>query len=476
MLFNSAQFLIFFPLTVIIYFFLPSQLRLGFLFIASCIFYLFGTPWYIAVIFLSIFIDYFAARLLEKTKGSKRFFILCISLASNIGLLVFFKYFNFINQNISWISSFFGFHINPFIITIGLPLGLSFHTFQGMSYVIEVYKKRYKPEKNILKYALYVMFFPQLASGPIERPQQLLQQISKKVTFEYMHARNGIRLILWGMLKKVAVADRIGVFVDPVFANPSNYNSISLFLASILFAFQIYYDFSGYVDIARGAAEVLGYRLEVNFDNPYLSTSIQEFWRRWNITLSFWFRDYVYIPLGGNRVSLFKTIRNLFITFFLCGLWHGAAWHYVAWGVLNGFYLMICHLKASFKRTQHIIFPAYISIPFTFVFVCISWIFFRAQSIGNAFYILKIIFSSVIDHTTIGNFMSSIFLQQNKPEFFIIVFFIVIIELVQIRTGKIMQLFNNQPLAIRWTIYSSLLWVIILAGEFGKTSFIYYSF
>jgi len=193
MLFNSLQFLIFFPLTVIIYFFLPLRFRLIFLLIASCVFYLFGTPWYIAVIFLSILIDYFAARLLAKTHGRKRTLILCISLASNIGLLVFFKYFNFFNQNLSWASSFFGLQINPLILTVGLPLGLSFHTFQGMSYIIEVYKRRYKPEKNILRYALYVMFFPQLASGPIERPQQLLQQFLKKVDFNYLQARNGIR-------------------------------------------------------------------------------------------------------------------------------------------------------------------------------------------------------------------------------------------------------------------------------------------
>src|SRR6266568_3829542 len=276
MLFNSLQFLIFFPITVIFYFSLPLRFRLVFLLIASCVFYLMGTPLYIAVIFLSILIDYIAARVITKAKGKKRATILFISLLTNIGL----------------------------------PLGLSFHTFQGMSYVIEVYKKRYKPEKNILKYALFVLFFPQIASGPIERPQQLLQQFSKIVIFDYAHARNGIRLMLWGMLKKVAVADRIAIFVDPVFAHPAGYNSISLIVATVLFAFQIYYDFSGYIDIARGAAAVFGYRLELNFNNPYSSTSVQDFWRRWNITLSLWFRDYVYIPLGGNRGSRLQTIRN----------------------------------------------------------------------------------------------------------------------------------------------------------------------
>ena len=476
MLFNSLQFLIFFPITVILYFFLPQKFRLFFLFIASCVFYLTGTPWYIAVIFLSILIDYIAALVIAKSKKKKRKIFLLISLLTNIGLLVFFKYFNFANQNVSLIASFLGIHINPLVLTIGLPLGLSFHTFQGMSYVIEVYKKRYKAEKNILKYALFVMFFPQIASGPIERPQQLLQQFSKRVTFDYTQARNGIRLMLWGMLKKVAVADRIAVFVDPVFAHPSGFSNLSLIMATVLFAFQIYYDFSGYIDIARGSAAVLGYRLELNFNNPYISTSVQDFWRRWNITLSLWFRDYVYISLGGNRGSIFQTIRNLFVTFLLCGLWHGAAWHYVFWGGLNGLYLSICHIKSSIGRLKNIVFPNYISIPFTFICVCIGWIFFRAQSIGDAFTIIKTIFAPPNTYTTLGGALSSIILTQSKTEFFIVCIFIIIVEIIQIHKDKLLQVFNRTPFVIRWAIYSLLLWVIILAGEFGNTSFIYYSF
>src|SRR6266568_1463311 len=474
MLFNSLQFLIFFPITVIFYFSLPLRFRLVFLLIASCVFYLMGTPLYIAVIFLSILIDYIAARVITKAKGKKRATILFISLLTNIGLLVFFKYFNFVNQNVSLLASFFGIQINPLVVTIGLPLGLSFHTFQGMSYVIEVYKKRYKPEKNILKYALFVLFFPQIASGPIERPQQLLQQFSKIVIFDYAHARNGIRLMLWGMLKKVAVADRIAIFVDPVFAHPAGYNSISLIVATVLFAFQIYYDFSGYIDIARGAAAVFGYRLELNFNNPYSSTSVQDFWRRWNITLSLWFRDYVYIPLGGNRGSRLQTIRNLFITFFLCGLWHGAAWHYAVWGGLNGAYLSLNHIKSSIEQLKHLRFPNYISIPFTFFCICIGWIFFRAQSTGDAFQIISTIFSP--SHITMGNAITSIFLRQSKPEFIIVIIFIIMVEFIQIHANKVIVQFNSTPLVIRWAIYSLLFWIIILAGEFGNTSFIYYSF
>jgi len=476
MLFNSLQFLIFFPITVILYFFLPLRFRLFFLFLASCIFYLAGTPWYIAVIFLSILVDYIAALIITNSKGRKRTTFLFISLLTNIGLLMFFKYFNFVNQNISLIALLFGIHINPLVVTIGLPLGLSFHTFQGMSYVIEVYKKRYKPEKNILRYALFVMFFPQIASGPIERPQQLLKQFSEIVTFDYTQAKNGIRLMLWGMLKKVAVADRIAIFVDPIFAHPSGYSSLSLIMATVLFAFQIYYDFSGYIDIARGAAAVLGYRLELNFNNPYTSTSVQDFWRRWNITLSLWFRDYVYIPLGGNRGSLLQTIKNLFITFLLCGLWHGAAWHYVFWGALNGLYLSICHIKSSISRLKNIVFPNYISIPFTFICVCIGWIFFRAQSINDALNMIKTIFSPTHSHTPIGSILSSIILTQSKTEFFLVLIFILIVEYIQIHKNKIMQIFIRTPLIFRWAIYSLLLWIIILAGEFGNTSFIYYSF
>jgi D-alanyl-lipoteichoic acid acyltransferase DltB (MBOAT superfamily) len=345
-----------------------------------------------------------------------------------------------------------------------------------MSYVIEVYKKRYKPEKNLLKYGLFVMFFPQLVAGPIERPQQLLRQFSKKNMFDYVLARDGIRLMLWGFLKKVAVADRIAVFVNPIFAHPSSYGGVSFMIAAILFAFQIYYDFSGYTDIARGAAAVLGYKLEINFNNPYLANSVQDFWRRWHITLSTWFRDYIYIPLGGSRGSLFTTSRNLLITFFLCGLWHGAAWHYVLWGVLNGLYLTLNHILSRAERFKKISVFRFFSVPSTFIIICLGWILFRVVDMQDAFYIFRSILFTVLHPFNTNKVIDSVFLQQSKFEFLIVITLIIFVEVIQTNKLQMLKRFNAQPVVIRWLSYSLLLWVIILAGRFGETAFIYYAF
>lgn len=475
MLFDSFLFLGFFSATVLIYYLLPSRFKLFFLFVASCIFYLSAIPSYLLIIFLLIGIDYTAARLISKSKKRKRKLYLLISLASNIGLLCIFKYFNFFNENLSYASNFLGINYSPFVLQVVIPIGLSFHTFQGMSYVIEVYNKRFKPEKNILKYASFVMFFPQLVAGPIERPQQLLTQFSKKYKFKYDEVVAGLQLMLWGMFKKVAIADRIGLFVDPVFASPQNFSGSAIAAASILFAFQIYYDFSGYTDIARGAAQVLGYKLEINFNNPYISSSIQDFWRRWHITLSSWFRDYVYIPLGGSRKSGIITYRNLLITFFLCGLWHGASWNFIAWGLLNGTYLIIFRFWNSLPYKK-IHFPVGISIVITFITVCFTWIFFRADSMQTAIYMINKIFLYPLSGANFSEVGNSIFLQQNKAEFIIVLALIFIVEVVHIWNKKLFSYLPVHSRPIRWATYIALLWIIILSGNFGQREFIYFAF
>ena len=476
MLFNSLQFLIFLPIVFFINFLIPTRYRLYFLLLASCIFYLVGTPFFIAVIFLSIIIDYCSARILVTKKGKVRKIIFLVSLLVNIGLLAFFKYFNFFENNTGIIASFFGLKFNPFLLNVALPLGLSFHTFQGMSYVIEVYKKRYKPEKNIFRYALFVMFFPQLVAGPIERPQQLLKQLHKVHSFNYENTKNGMQLMLFGMFKKVVVADRIAVFINPIFISPKDSNGISLVVSIILFAIQIYYDFSGYTDIARGAALIFGYKLEINFNSPYSSRSIQDFWRRWHISLSYWFRDYVYIPLGGSRGSLLKTCLIVIITFFLVGLWHGASWHYVMWGVLNGVYLALFNVSKNITYLKKIKVPTRVSILFTFFLVCTTWIFFRANSISDSFLIFQKVFFDLVPHINGLELIKSVFLGQNKAEFLIVVLLTCLIEFSVLRKSKLIPFFERQPMLLRWAIYTFVVWTIILAGKFGTTTFIYFSF
>jgi alginate O-acetyltransferase complex protein AlgI len=475
MLFNSIQFLLFFPIVVLIYFIIPSRFRLLLLLIASCIFYAAAIPLYLLVIFLSILIDYVAAIVISKSSGHKRKIFLSISLIANLGLLAIFKYLNFFNQNLSSVTNLLGIEYSPFILSVVLPIGLSFHTFQGMSYVIEVYRKKFKPEKNILNYSLFVMFFPQLVAGPIERPQQLLSQFKAVHKFNYDDVRIGLLLMLWGMFKKVAIADRIALFVNPVFTAPQTYNGVTLAMAAVLFSFQIYYDFSGYTDIARGAARIFGYRLEINFNNPYSSHSIQDFWRRWHITLSSWFRDYVYISLGGNRKSPVRTYCNLLITFLLCGLWHGASWHFVIWGGLNGMYLIMYHLwnDSPFKKIFSI--PPIIALLSTFFLVSFSWIFFRANTVSDAWLIVQKIVLNPLQFN-VAELFPSILMQQNKWEFLIVVLLIIFTEFIHLKKDTVVHSFSLQPKALRWAAYSLLIWTIILAGKFGESSFIYFTF
>ncbi len=392
MSFNSITFLLFFPITILLFYLLRNPYRWYMVLVASCIFYMFFIPKYVLILFLLIAIDYTAGLLMDKTK--KRKLILLVSIITNLGILFLFKYFNFFNENIAELAKLIHWSYSLETLSLILPIGLSFHTFQSLSYVVEVYKKNWKPEKNIFKYALYVMYFPQLVAGPIERPQHVLPQLFTTVKFNSDNMLSGLQRILLGLFKKVVIADRLALVVNQVYSTPHDYIGFPLVLATVCFAFQIYFDFSGYTDIALGAAKTMNIKLMENFQSPYLARSISDFWRRWHISLYSWFRDYVYIPLGGNRVSLLRQSLNIFIVFLLSGLWHGASWTYIVWGCIHGGYIIIATLWSKTKMSRlespiSSVFLVPLQIVLTFILVSIAWVFFRANSISDALYILS---------------------------------------------------------------------------------------
>jgi D-alanyl-lipoteichoic acid acyltransferase DltB (MBOAT superfamily) len=341
MSFASISFVIFFPVVVALYYICPARFRWALLLAASCYFYMAFIPQYILILFAIIIIDFVAAQQISTRTGHSRRLFLLVSILSNVGILFVFKYFNFFNANFAALAHALHWNYSIGALALILPLGLSFHTFQSLSYIIEVYRGNYPPERHLGKYALYVMFFPQLIAGPIERPGHLLPQLKTPISFDVNKIYSGLRLMLWGFFKKVVVADRLAIAVDYVWHHTATVPGPGILAAMVFFSFQLYADFSGYSDIARGSARVLGIEVMANFNRPYFSASVAEFWRRWHISLSGWFRDYVYIPLGGNRVVRWKQYRNTLIVFLIVGVWHGAGWTFVMMGFIFGFYICI---------------------------------------------------------------------------------------------------------------------------------------
>lgn len=396
MLFNSFQFLLFFPAVTLIYFLLPHKYRWVHLLASSCVFYCAFIPAYIFILFFTIVIDYSAGILIEQSAGARKKKYLIASLAANLGVLAFFKYYNFFIENINSIIGSAGLEVHDLpYLNILLPIGLSFHTFQAMSYTIEVYRGNQEAERHFGIYSLYVMFYPQLVAGPIERPQNMIHQFREEKHFEFSGFISGLHQMLWGLFKKVVVADQLAIYVNSIYNHWELNSGLTLIIATYAFAFQIYCDFSGYSDIAQGAARSMGFHLMDNFRLPYFSKSVTEFWRRWHISLSSWLKDYLYISLGGNRISNRRTYINLFITMILGGLWHGANWNFVIWGFLNGMYLSIEKYFQRYKLSAQSSAYSYAKMFLTFNLISITWIFFRAESFEKAIGILQNIISPI---------------------------------------------------------------------------------
>lgn len=401
MLFNSWQYLFFFLPVIILYYLLPFRHRWKLLLAASYYFYMCWKAEYVLLIILTTLIDYFVGiKLGEATDKLKRRMYLVVSLCSNLGVLFAFKYFNFFNDSIRAVLNQFNFFYEVPAFEILLPVGISFYTFQSLSYIIDIYRDEIKPQKHFGIFALYVAFFPQLVAGPIERSAHLLPQFLKEHKPEYQNFIEGLKLIIWGLFKKTVIADRLAVIVDHVYNQPTEFQGASLAIATYCFAIQIFCDFSGYSDIAIGSARIMGIRLMDNFRTPYLAESIADFWKRWHISLTSWFRDYLYIPLGGNKVSPVRWHINIFIVFLISGLWHGACGTFIVWGLVHMFYYFFS--KWSYPLRRKIIenfnldqFPnlqRMFRICVTFNLVCFAWIFFRANSLSDALYISKHIF------------------------------------------------------------------------------------
>jgi len=478
MLFNSIEFFVFFPIVVALYYALPHKYRWGLLLISSCYFYMVFIPVYILILGFTIVIDYFAGILLENSQGRKRKIYLIASIIANTGVLAVFKYYNFLNENLTVLLKGFTME-NPIpYLSILLPIGLSFHTFQAMSYTIEVYRGNQKAERNFGIYALYVMFFPQLVAGPIERPQHMLHQFHRETQLDFLRIAEGLKHIVWGLFKKVIIADRISEYVNIVYGNPHDYQGPHLLMATFFFTFQIYCDFSGYSSIAIGTARILGINLMENFRRPYLAENIREFWQRWHISLSTWFRDYLYIPLGGSKVPLLRGFFNTFIVFLVSGLWHGANWTFVIWGALHGFYMVFAKITQpvrdrinTFTGLDRLpLLLKVVRISTTFVLASIAWIFFRAASMEDAMYILSHMFRlETVQNLNLFEFSVDMYLS------IVLILFLFMVEAFEEKL-KLFETIKLSPVFVRWTIYLTSIIALLALGIWKSADFIYFQF
>jgi len=487
MLFHSIEFAIFLPIVFLIYWFVVNRnlkLQNITLLVASYVFYGWWDWRFLSLIVFSSGVDFLVGRRLNITENSKsRIKLLLVSLFVNIGFLGVFKYFNFFAQSFADAFTLFGAEIEPARLKIILPVGISFYTFQTLSYTIDAYRRKMEPCKDVISFFAFVSFFPQLVAGPIERASNLLPQFYKKREFDYRNAADGMRQILWGLFKKIVIADNAARYANDIFGNYSDYSGSTLLIGTILFAFQIYGDFSGYSDIAIGTSRLFGFRLMQNFNFPYFSRDIAEFWRRWHISLSTWFRDYVYIPLGGSRGNTWMKIRNIFVIFLVSGFWHGANWTFLIWGFLNALYFLpLMLLKRNRKNTDTVaegmILPTLwesMQLLTTFLLTCLAWIFFRADSVSHAFQYLSKIFSASILESPIKDFWA-INTGQHIIYFSISLIVFVIIEWFQRDKRHGLEFDEDRvPKYLRWSFY----YVIIIACFMMngvQQEFIYFQF
>ena len=482
MLFNSVQFLFFFVTVTGLYFVLPHKFRWMLLLASSCYFYMAFVPIYILILGFTIVIDYFAGIMIENSTEKKRRLYLILSLIANIGVLAIFKYYNFINENLSFLCKALGGE-NPIpFLKILLPIGLSFHTFQAMSYTIEVYRGNQKAERHFGIYALYVMFYPQLVAGPIERPQNLLHQFYEQHYFDYKRVTDGLKLMLWGFFKKVVIADNLALLSNVVYGDVYHYKGLSLVVGMLAFTVQIFCDFSGYSDIAIGSAQVMGFDLMTNFKRPFFSKNITEFWRRWHISLSTWFNDYLYTPIVVNRRYWNKwgVVLALLITFLISGLWHGAAWKFIIYGLLHGLAMIFEVLTKKTRKNWSKKIPSYLynplSIFITIAYVSFSWIFFRANNVHDALYVVKNIFKGL--HLSELSNVFTVWEGGNYTKLTVLASLIImkLVHHYQENYGSMRAKISMQILPVRWIIYIAAIFAIILLGAFQNTQFIYFQF
>ena len=486
MLFNSIEFLLFFPIVAVVLFIIPKKTQWLWLLLSSYYFYMSWNPKYALLILTSTIITFGTSLLIAKvnTVGKKKMWVF-ISFSSNLAILFFFKYANFTLELFNKLSTNFGMDINVSRLDYLLPVGISFYTFQALSYTVDVYRSDIKPTKHFGKYALFVSFFPQLVAGPIERTTNLLPQFDRKISFNYNRMKDGLMLVAWGFFKKVVIADRIAVIVDQVYNTPIANDGFGSLIAMILFSIQIYCDFSAYTDIAIGIARIMGFDLKKNFDNPYIAQSITEFWRRWHISLSTWFRDYLYIPLGGNRYGKNRMLLNLFIVFLISGLWHGAALTFVVWGALHGIIVVFEKVYYNTQQktytklgwnTSKLSFKLY-RILITFTLVTIAWVFFRADSFSSAINLLTNLKNIKPNSFFNGEIYKYGLLESEVRIALVSIILLFTVEVSNIKFNIKKSIFN-QNIVLRWAIYFSIIFFLSIFGYYNneQANFIYFQF
>lgn len=473
MLFNSFEFLLFFPAVVALYFLLPYASRWFLLLAASCFFYMYFKPEYILILLVIIVIDFYAAKGIEATdnKRKKKWFLI-LSISSNLLILAIFKYYGFFNENVTGLYQYFG-RENPFPeLNIILPVGLSFHTFQAMGYTIDVYRGNFKAQKHFGIYALYEMFFPQLVAGPIERSRNIIPQFYEKHDPDPVLFSSGLRIMLWGFFKKMVIADNLSPIVDKIYNSPVDADPFALTIATLFFTIQIYCDFSGYSDIAVGSARIMGFRMMRNFNFPYIASSFRDFWNRWHISLSSWFRDYLYIPLGGSRKGEARTMINLFLVFAISGLWHGANWTFMIWGILHGTYLVIERIG---EKSIRVSLPKFLRQILVFLLVVIAWVYFRADTIGDGNFIVKSIFGMNNEFDSVAGLK-----QLGIPNLNLLLLILFALSLFVIFETKLykgfLRNFIEQKKPLKYAAYFMLAICIIVFGNSDEVQFIYFQF
>jgi alginate O-acetyltransferase complex protein AlgI len=481
-LFNSFEFLLFLPIVFILYWFVANKSlkwQNVLVLVASYFFYGWWSWKFMILLAVSTFLDYMYGFYVASPQRRKAKFFLWLSIINNLGILAVFKYYNFFAVEFQNAFELLGIHTNPVLLNVALPIGISFYTFHGMSYVFDIYRGRQKPVADFVEYAVFVAFFPLLVAGPIERANHLLPQVQKTRVFNYSQAVEGCRLILWGLFKKVVIADSLAGYVDNLFQNYENYNGVSLIVGAIAFSIQIYGDFSGYSDIAIGTAKLFGIELLSNFKFPYFSRDIAEFWRRWHISLSSWFRDYLYIPLGGSQEGKLKSVRNTFIIFLVSGFWHGASWTFILWGGIHAIGFLPLLLLGKNRKYVNVTVAKESSLPslkevwqmgVTFAFVTIAWVFFRSEKVGDAIGYLRHIVVNTYEHPDM------IFtLAKGTKTAFIYIASLLVMDWYLRKDERRLKVPANQ--SIRYILYWVILLLLLVFFTANRSeSFIYFQF